>query len=867
MRIYTKKLIISFIAIFLGLTITACGSDTTDTQTLTPNNSIIPELSNPDKVYLSGENYTITYGDMYQQVKINDGLTQLLAMVDSDLLSDYISNVTDEEITNRLNILVYGTDDLDEINDMSESDKTDKEKEYYDGMYLLGYDRDNMDEYVRFLVAKENYARDQITDSANSDKSWYAGPKTIADYYDKNYNFDVTTIKIKFFSLSDANNVMRLFNLVSKDGQLKLYTGDIPLSQVPNSSLDDTNTQVLSDEEILQTFIKLYNYVYSGYRTEISEDATYEDLLTNSDLVVSRDTLKKVNSKFDDFVYETLGTYENFTNGTDDTMYYTYTPVEYDSNNDSSAYMILNLYKENKPDVSDFDGNESDLVALIGRGIYEEIKQDIIDLDMDNDTFVQARMVELREKHNFKIYDYFIGKDYQSVSSDFESDEEGSETVVASYDNINISADQLLTFAMNRNAYLYSVYGVQAQYVISQHFEDVYCSDDDETCEYDVLKNQSDEMLSHFNSYDSLEQQFNDSYYASYYTFEEYLYLAYGVRNKEEMIYKYYVKGTLQAYTIYDQIRYDDYDILNRLMELMKPYYDNYFSLKVNHLLIYLDRDEDGNPDNYADFYDSLSNKVPYDQLLVDFEKVIKAYLEDGDKSLTDLVTDYNKASRDDETWSKFKNFGLNILTENLGEKTYNNSVGSLEDSFTNALIDLYKEYQLPENENKDYLLSSDLVETSYGVHLIQVEKGDAFEKPSAKFTMTYDSETGDPQYDQLLVNPSDELSLDQLKVYADYRFYNIASSSGDLEAIYGLTEPKIPESVMDAIDSYFSDLYDGLYVIGYLNNIVINVLLSGDYVNEVPSYCSITESEYNDRLQIIYDIYDYQIFVDLDKR
>lgn len=86
---------------------------------------------------------------------------------------------------------------------------------------------------------------------------------------------------------------MRLFNLVSKDGQLKLYTGDTPLSQVPNSSLNDTNTQVLSDEEILQTFIRLYNYVYSGYRTEISEDATYEDLLTNSDLVVSRDTLKK----------------------------------------------------------------------------------------------------------------------------------------------------------------------------------------------------------------------------------------------------------------------------------------------------------------------------------------------------------------------------------------------------------------------------------------------------------------------------------------------------------------------------------------------------------------------------------------------
>jgi len=380
MRVYTKKLIISFIAIFLGLTVTACGSDTTATQTLTPNNSVIPELSNPDKVYVSGENYTITYGDMYQQVKINDGLTQLLTMVDSDLLSEYISAVTDEEITNRLNILVYGTDDLDEINDMDESDKADKEKEYYDGMYLLGYDKSNMDEYVRFLVAKENYAKSQIVNEANSEKSWYAGPKTIADYYDKNYDFDITTIKIRFLSLADANSVMRLFNLVSKDGELRLYTGDTPLSQVPNSSLNDTNTQVLSDEKILQTFIKLYNYIYSGYRTQISEDTTYEDLLTNPDLVISRGTLKKVNSNLDDFLYDTLGTYEDFINGNDDTMYYTYTPIEYSSNNDSCAYMILNLHKENKANVSDFDGNESDLVALIGRDIYDEIKQKIIDL-------------------------------------------------------------------------------------------------------------------------------------------------------------------------------------------------------------------------------------------------------------------------------------------------------------------------------------------------------------------------------------------------------------------------------------------------------------------------------------------------------
>jgi len=867
MRVYTKRLIISFLAIFLGVTVTAC-SDTTDTTvTTTPNDSVIPAISEPDKVFISGDDYSITYGDLFQQVKINDGLTQLLTMVDTALISSYLTAVTDQEIAERTKKLIYDTTDQTEIDAMSDTDKADKEQKFYDSMYLLGYDESNMDDYVRFLVAKENYAKEQIVDPSNSEETWYAGPTAVANRYDKKYDQDINMIKIHFFSQADAKNVMQLFNLVSKNGELKLYTGDTPLNQVPTTALNDTNTRSLSDQEILQMFIKMYNYVYGGYRTPISETATYDDLINNSDLVVTRQTLKDANSSLDDLVYDTLGTYENYTNGTDDTMYYTYSPVSYPGSKDTSYYMLLNLSKPEKADVTDFDGNESDLVALIGQDLYDQLKQEIIDDDMSSPTFTQARMVSLRAEHNFVIYDYYLAKDYQTVASDFETDPDGSATNIASYDDTYITADQFLTFSLNRNAPLYTVYAVQTPYVIAQHFEDVYCTDDTVACEYDVNKNTSDEMATHFDSYDSLQEQFNNSYYASYYTFEEYLYLAYGVKTKEDMIYQYYVKGTLQPFVIYDQITSNDYDILHRLMDMMQPYYDNYFDLDINHLLIYVDRDENGKPDDYQDFYDSLDDQAAFDQMLADFQTDIEAYLNQDGNTMTSLVSAYNNAKRDDATWGEYKAFGLYLMTEKLGDKTYSDSINTYEDSFTDALVTLYQDYQLPENINKDYIYSQNLTETSYGVHLIKVAKGDKFDKPTAKFAMTYDSETGDPKYDAGMVNTGDELTFDQLKIYADYRFYEIAQNSADLEAIYGFEKPAIPNSVLAAINAYFSDLYDGLYVVGYLNDIVISNMLAGNYDHEQSSYCNMTEAVFNEKIQHIYDIYDHQIFADLDVR
>ncbi|HPJ24505.1 MAG TPA: hypothetical protein PK113_06285, partial [Bacillota bacterium] len=332
---------------------------------------------------------------------------------------------------------------------------------------------------------------------------------------------------------------------------MRLYTGVTPLAQVPSSALNDTNTVALTDEEILQKFIVMYNYIYSGYRTALSEPATIEDLLANEDLILTRDEIANANAKLDDFVYDSLGNYVDYVSGVNTKLYYTYEPMKYYGSNDTSYYLILNLSQTEKADVTDFDGTETELANLIGQDIYDQLEQDIIDNNLATTSFAANRVITLRQEHGFDIYDYYLGLDYQSIDVDFVLNEEGNSTNVAGYDDVTITANQLLAFSLDNNAPLYAIYASQLPSMLNSHYEDVYCVDMD-VCDYDPDTNTSDMMVQHFDDLASLKTQFDASYLASLYTFSEFVYVQYGSKSDSEMVMNYYVKSTLQPLYIYD---------------------------------------------------------------------------------------------------------------------------------------------------------------------------------------------------------------------------------------------------------------------------------------------------------------------------
>jgi len=860
--------LISLITI-LGLLLVACGNSTS-TQTTTKNSTIpsIPNITGLDAVFFSTDNFDVTYRDLYNSVKINDGIHQLIAMVDLDLLSGYYDQVTETEIDEKIKKLTYNTTDQEEIAALTEEEKLKAEATFVDNMYLRGYTDGNYEVYFKIVIAREKYATELMLSDESIDQVWHVGPKEIANYYTNKYNKEIKSIKIKFESETDAQTIMRSYNLITKDSKLMLYTGTTPIEEVPSFAFNETNTRDLTEAEIFEYYLNMYNDVYGGYRDEVASTTAFADLLAIDEFTVSYDEISKFNANLTKYIFTSLNTYSEFKSGTDTSLYYSYRPEKFYSNNDTAYYMILNLQEVETADVSDFTGTEAELITLIGEAVYQEIKEKLINGNLELQNFVNRRVAELRAKHNFKVHDYYLGMDYAVIDSSYETPTEFDTTLVGSYDDVEITPDELLTYALNNNAAMYLLNAAATKAMINAHYEDVYCLNTG-ICEMDYTKNESAKMTEHINAFNEMKTQFEGSMYATYYTWEEYLYLAYGAKNMEEMLTDYYIKQTLQPLYIFDQIQEDDYAVVNDLLAMMTPYYDNYFSLNADHILIYVDRDEDGTPDDFNEFYDELTDTTELDALITDLEALIRDYIAIEENTFSGLISEYRLATRDDETWGAFKSYGLFLMTENLssqGSLTYSKTINKYHDDFVNRLVEMYQTYRLPENIEEESLLDTELLKTSFGLHLIKVRKGTAFEMPSAKFTMTYNS-SSEPEFTEGVENDSDYLNYDQMKLYMQYRFSVITFGTIDLVDSYGFTRPMIPSSVSAALTEFASKLHDALYVVGYLNIAVADELIDGTLVNEDADYFSGNETDLLNVLNQISNIYYRQIFLELDLR
>ena len=867
MQTRTKRFTIIAITFILSLVLIACGGSTT-TGSVTTKDTPEPNITGLDAVFYSTDNFDVTYRDLYNSVKVNDGIHQLLALVDIDLLSDYMEDITQAQIDKKITKLTYGTTDSEEIAKLTLEEVEKAELTFVENMYLRGYTEANYEDYVKIVLARELYATELMLGEDSQEETWHVGPKEIASYYQNKYNKEVRSLKIKFASELDANSVLRSFNLVSKDNKIMLYTGTTPIEEVPSFALNQTNTRTLTEEELFGYFLNMYNVVYGGYKDTIEAESTFAQLVEMDDLIINYNDIFEFNTNLAKYIFTSLNTYEEFNAGEDLSSYYTYKPEKFYSGQDTAYYLIMNLAKVNTVEVVDFTGTKQELITIIGEDVYNEIETTLIDANIELQNFVNKRVAEYRSEFDFTIHDKYIAMDYKVIFTGYEDDSLGSLTLIASYNGIDISADELLAYALNNNAPMYLISAAQTKALVNAHFEDVYCLDTI-VCEYDYLENESAKMLEHINAFNSMEAQFKTSMYAQYYTFEEYLYLAYGVKDIEGMLNDYYIKQSLQPLYIFDQIQENNYEVLNDLFELMAPYYENYFSLNATHLLIYVDRDENGTPDEYDEFYASLADTTEHDAKLAALEIKIREYLAVEDNSFTTLTAAYRQATRTDETWGEFKSYGFYLYTENLsaqGSLTYSSTINKYEQNFVDRLVELYQEYNLEENISEVSLLDDTLLETSFGMHLIKVVKGSAFTMPSAKFTMTYNS-SNEPEFTVGIENENELINFEQLKLYAMYRFSVITFGSIDLMDSYGFSRPNIPTSVSAALTEFASKLHDALYVVGYMNVAVIDELRDGDFVNEDPSYFDGNSEDFMNTLNEISDIYYRQIFLELDLR
>ncbi|HPJ24459.1 MAG TPA: hypothetical protein PK113_06055, partial [Bacillota bacterium] len=335
----------------------------------------------------------------------------------------------------------------------------------------------------------------------------------------------------------------------------------------------------------------------------------------------------------------------------------------------------------------------------------------------------------------------------------------------------------------------------------------------------------------------------------------------------------YFVQSKLQPFFI-DEVMTAN-DVLTMLYPDVQDYFTNYFSLDVTHILVYLDYDEDGIPDNFDDYKASLSAAEldAFSLLEANLEQAIDEY----DGTFDALVAEYAAATRDDETWGAFKQNGLFLLTESLNQVdssdstvthslTYSGTYGvkdTYDPAFVDALIALYDTYQQDQNLDKSEMYSNGLVASSFGLHYIMVQQGDDFDKPTAKFT---EEDSDNPVYSVGSENENDMPTMAQVELYAQYKLYSMVFDLNDssIAETYGITVPNLPSSVSDALDVYLGTLLDSVYVIGTLNVDMATRMVDGEFVSG-NTYSSQTNADLMADIANVGTIYYDVIFGDYE--
>ncbi|MFP4286320.1 MAG: hypothetical protein ACLFRI_01365 [Candidatus Izemoplasmataceae bacterium] len=752
-----------------------------------------PTISNPDGTFLSYGSVTVTRGELYERVKVLEGVNHLMNYIDERLLQPYIDNVTETEVEEELEKLKFGNRTEEEIEALTEDELEDIENNYRLTLTMAGFnyqDEEEVNRFLRLAIAKRAVTIEQLIADIDANESSDFEAELL-NYYEENYRGDAKAIELIFNSSTEYERVLRHFNLVpSYEGGIGLYFGEDPLSSVAREDLDETNTELLDRDDVFSYYIKIYNYIYP-YRDALDENLTVND--------VDSFTADYFNFNYNDLLNSSYGAsqaaylFDSLKLDDEDTLSYAVRDRQYTQmqGNTSLRSMVFKIAQE---DLEAFD--------TLDQTTQDEIEEEFID-SLISDERINAKMVSLREENGLKIHDNLLALNYDNNFDQDTYEESESATIIATLDDFTVTADELFTYMTRRVGAMHTVELYKENDLIdSQYFEDLYGSN------RNFDQNNSQLMKDHREIILSERQNFANGAYTYYgfspenYEWREFLYLYYGFASDNDLV-RWLVMQNLLKYIAYPNIDY------GQAIPYVEEQYDNYFSLRAEHILIYIDQDRDLVPDDFEEFIDGL------DEDGLDTYNFLKAQLEnelinavEGGLSLTQVVNEYNNALRssnasDDDfsVWAQFKNYGFMIKTENLSaddnDLTYR-TTGDYVDSFVENLQRIYNDYSLEENSDASTYLDDRVFTTEFGLHLVNARKGTNFEKPSALFENT------DGEYDSVWENDSDMPSIEQMEAWAAREFDKLENN--------GETNIEIPESVDTALRLYFGPHHNRMY-------------------------------------------------------
>lgn len=633
---------------------------------------------------------------------------------------------------------------------------------------------------------------------------------------------DLSMVLIRFKTTSEFEDTLRAFGLKLYNNHY-YYLTDEALKEANNLSSTDTlsyadyckyyddwanssltSNYMITDDYLLEVFIQIYNYLYSGYRTPLTSgianitsatqlndlrkitstildqpaDVIYknavESLKANNAANTSftRDDLDDISTTFATYLYETLDL--------DGTQYSTATQ------NYNDGYYVAYKFDEAEPaegNLYNKDLTDDDILDIITSEAQSELKnhlQDLLIRDKISESSISSYLSTEKEDVKVKIYDEATEISYMRTNTGYSKTLSGTKNtnLIATIEynsttwNLNIVADD-----EDENSII--VPGTTTKYGVYNDLE----RQNGQTTAVDLLSKKiikdtdayekTNEDRDTFNSYiESILYSFsNDGYSSNGYSSSigkyNFLMLYFHSADIEFIIDDYYRVQFASAQLLTD---YSNDKLLTFFKEYTDSAYDNYFSLEGTRLVVSFDAEEDGITDDLNTWSenkvvfgnDSTTLGVVAKNLVYDIYSELEASTTSHSTMLETVVEEYNNSARvvydeknpvpAENQWAKYRKLGLTV---EIKEFTATNSSIDIDFNLKQRLFDYADpngEYQYFKNGTTPTIYiepltkadvkadSSKIVDTKDGYNLILVTTGS--DKPSAKLDMEdYDND------------------------------------------------------------------------------------------------------------------------------
>lgn len=774
MKMLKKGLTIA-LAGLVGLTLASCNQET--------RNQSVPYGSISDTNIASALTYNVTQKEFYDRLKYSYGYTVFTNKLNHIVYADEyaaFSYAGDDKISIDESVAsaVYSSSDVDTLRQLTTDEITDYQNRYIDSMALQGlqvtkeqitFDAINnetehvsfshlSDEMVDFYssslviedanieylksIADSEFLPDEDNPEIENENTYYIDDKALENEYNDGYRdyFTAHGVVLRFNSLAEANRY-------------------IALAQVDGS---------------LASYIRLYNLYYS-----YKEPLTTDTITTNSDTTfvanADDDTLNDFSSDLKSFFVDTLEAGSGLT---------------IPRNIGGTYYLIykhdLIYTASNTTETIDY----SDLNTL-GEDRENEIKQDLRNSILEsNASSVNSQVFTDRILNlDLKIYDPFIENTFANSYTDYEYVTTFNNSYVFETNSVSYTVEEFYSDLTKYNPNETLVTLLLNKYLYDKYY--FYLDDDDES----DLRDSIDSNIKSFNN--------GDTNLSSLYGESNYLFYNYGYYDYEAVVLNNLASTILTAYTadyIYDAwantdhtLNTDNLNVLENLLNKALAIYgtDSYLDLNVDHILISVDNDGDGSPDDLDTFLNNLSETEK--QEFIDAVNtlaltILKEATAIDDHTNMDKLTyivdafNRNKPTYDGHTWDEYKTYNFILTAESLGDVT-NSNVSDYVEPFGNYLEAMYDKavedaLEIPEDDDNGRFYSpngeftvdtfkgisltdtestSDLCQTNYGYHMISLNSYDEESINTLDFKYTSENDTdGDYAEIEVILNEND---------------------------------------------------------------------------------------------------------------